>query len=270
MEAKELILVRDVVVRFFDPLAKATTSPEEARRLLVQLGYDPPGEVTAFQDLSAAVSAVDALIRAIEELPEDPDEEAIAAAALQSLPAVAAIVVGLERFTTSIQDNFAGSPFLAQTDIAAQIARKLLDHLVVRALEDYYKTLGASLELVGLVEVEDVEVAASPFEYRKRTVHWDRFPDLFSDPIGLVLDNLTSADEVYVYRILYLLGELAVSLGLPAGFRSPDEPALRLFNDGADLLARDDADQLTTLHLPLIDDPLADLALQLYPVRDAG
>ena len=43
MEAKELILVRDVVVRFFDPLAKATTSPEEARRLLVQLGYDPPG-----------------------------------------------------------------------------------------------------------------------------------------------------------------------------------------------------------------------------------
>jgi uncharacterized protein DUF6603 len=272
MDAEELILVRDVVVRFFDPLAKATTSPEEARRLLVQLGYDPPGQVTAFQDLSAAVSAVDALVRAIEALPEDPDEEAIAAAALQSLPAVAAIVVGLERFTTSIQDNFAGSPFLAQTDIVGQIARKLLDHLVVRALEDYYKTLGASLELVGLIEIEDVAVAASPFEtaYRKRTVHWDRLPDLFSDPIGLVLDNLTSADEVYVYRILYLLGELAVSLGLPAGFRSPDEPALRLFNDGADLLARDDADQITTLHLPLIDDPLADLALQLYPVRDAG
>ena len=272
MEAKELILVRDVVVRFFDPLAKATTSPEEARRLLVQLGYDPPAEVTAFQDLSAAVSAVDALITAIEELPEDPDEEAIATAALQSLPAVAAIVVGLERFTTSIQDNFAGSPFLTQTDIVAEIARKLLDHLVVRALEDYYKTLGASLELVGLIEIEDMEVAASPFEtaYRKRTVHWDRLPELFSDPIGLVLDNLTSADEVYVYRILYLLGELAVSLGLPAGFRSPDEPALRLFNDGADLFARDDADQLTTLHLPLIEDPLADLALQLYPVRDAG
>ena len=142
----------------------------------------------------------------------------------------------------------------------------------MRLVGDYHKTLAASLELLGLVEIEDVEVAASQFEtsYRKRTVHWDRLPDLFTDPIGLVLGNLTSTEEVFVYRVLYLLGELAVSLGLPAGFQSPDEPVLRLFNDNADLLARDDADQLTTLHLPLIDDPLADLALQLYPVRDVG
>jgi hypothetical protein len=272
MQASELILVRDVVVRFFDPLAKATSSPEQARRLLVQLGYDPPGPVTAFQDLSSAVSAIDALVKVIDELPEDPDEKAVGAAALKTLPAVAAIVVGIERFTTSIQDNFAGSPFLTQTDIVAQIARKLLDYLVVRAVEDYYKTLAASLELLGLIEIEDVEVTASQFElsYRKRTVHWDRLPDIFTDPIGLVLDNLTSTEEVFVYRVLYLLGGVAVSLGLPAGFQSPDEPVLRLFNDNADLLARDDADQLTTLHMPLIDDPLADLALELYPVRDVG
>jgi len=270
VKPEDLYVVRDFALRFFDPLAKATTSPEQGAALLIQLGYKPPAPVTAFQDLSSAISALDSLVKTIEELPEDPDEEALASAALSALPAVAAIVVAINRFDSSIQTNFAGSPILTDTDIVAEIARKVLDYLVVRALEDYYKTLGASLRIFGLIETEQVEIPPSPFEasYLKRTVHWEELSDLFSDPIGTLLDNLTSNDEVYVYRVLHFLDELAVSLGLPAGFETPDEATLRLFNDNADLYSRDDADELTTLRMPLIDDPLADLALHLYPVRD--
>ena len=100
-------------------------------------------------------------------------------------------------------------------------------------------------------------------------MHWDRPPDLVSDPSAWCSRSDQRQRGVRLQGP-YLLGELAVSLGLPAGFQSPDEPVLRLFNDNADLFALDDADQLTTLHLPLIEDPLAELALQLYPVRDAG
>lgn len=270
MQAEDLYFLRDLVLRFFDPLARATRSPRSAAELLRQLGYEPNAPVTAFQDLTGAISALDALVAAIDALPAEPDAEEIGAAALRSLPAVAAIVTAVGRFATSIQANFAGSPLLAQTDIAGAIARKLLDYLVVRALEDDYRTLCASLRLIGLVETEDIATANNAFErpYAKRTVHWEKLPDLFSDPIGTLLENLTSADEVYVYRVLAFLCDLGVSLGLPAGFMTPHPVTLAAFNDGADLYLRDDADQMVALRLPLLDDPNADLALEFYPSRD--
>ena len=222
MQPEDLYFARDVALRFFAPLAQAASSPEQGAALLIQLGYKPPAPVTAFQDLTSAISALDALVQAIENLPDDPDEEALAETALTALPAVAAIVVAINRFDSSVQTNFAGSPILNQTDIVTEIARKLLDYLVIRVLEDYYKTLGALLRILGLIETELVEIPPSQFEtaYLKRTVHWEKLPDLFSDPIGALLDNLTSQDEVYVYRILHFLNDLGVALGLPLASRS--------------------------------------------------
>jgi len=271
MEVSDLIFLRDLVQRFSGPLVRATGSQDEAAALLVQLGYQPPAAVTAFQDLSTAITAVDALVAAIEELPEDPDAEAIGEAALRTLPAVAAIIVSLNQFASSIQANFAGSDILNQTDIVGSIGRKLLDYLILRLLEDHYRTLGSALGLPGLVETEEVTSAPTQFEtaYLKRTVNWDKLPDLFTDPIGMVLANLTSNDEVYVFRILQFVGDLGLSLGLQTGFQSPDAAILRRFNDNADLLSQDDSDELTTLRVPLIaDEPAADLALELYPIRN--
>lgn len=273
MNVSDLIFIRDLVQRFFEPLARATKSPDQAGALLVQLGYKPPGPVTAFADLRGTIAAIDSLVAAIEELPEDPDAEAISGVALRTLPAIAAIIVEVNRFSTSIQSNFAGSPILTQTDIASAISQKLLDYLVVRLLENYYRTAGTTLAMLGFIEAEQVDLSASPFEaaYLRRTVRWDRLTKLFSSPIELLRDNLTSGDEVLVFRILQFLGQLGRSLGLQTSFQSPNESVLSQFNDGSDLFSREDSDELTTLYVPLIvDEPIADLALELYPVRDVA
>jgi hypothetical protein len=147
-----------------------------------------------------------------------------------------------------------------------------VDHLVARLLEVRYGTLSSALHLLGVMETESLDETASEFEtpYVKRTIHWQRLKDLLGDPVGTMVASLTSAEEVLVYRWLYHMGLFGVSFGLPAGLRSPDDPTLRHFNDDADLLSREDADELTTLHVPLTTDPAAKPDLEFYPVQDVN
>ena len=269
MQLSDLIALRELALRLFAPLERACASPDAAARLLAELGYIAPKTVTAFESMGPAIDALGEIFNAVEELPEDASPPEVAEAALRALRSLDVIINSINGITAEIQNDFAGSPILTQTDIVAQVARKLSDYLIARLLEDYYATLSASLNLLGVIVTETVDEPQSEFDavYVRRTIHWDKLPEVLHDPIGMLVANLTSADEVMVYRALYFLNQLGVSLGVPSGFRSPEEQALRQFNRGADLFEREDADELLTLQFPFTSDPALEVGLERLPAR---
>ena len=261
--------------RFVEPIAIAAESPEAAEALLAELGDLTPGEVTALHELGGGigmlVGAIDALIEAIDA----GDEEAALVALAELAVGLGRTFAGLDTVVTRLQADFAGSGLLTDTDILAELPRKVADHLVVSLLENYYPTLFASLLLVGVVDVEDIEDTPTAFhaEYRRRTVDWEGIPDLLSDPIGSLKANLRDGDAFLYERLLFFLRALAVSRGIVASYDVPDGAALQTINDGTDLTTRDDYDELTMLRFPIVRDPAVQLgpgALSPYRRRDGS
>ena len=270
MDTGDLYALRNLAHRLFAPLERACGSRDEAARLLTELGYLAPGPVTAFEKLNAALAALDDIFESISTLSADSSAADIAAAGQRALQAVKVVVDAVNGVTANLQSDFAGSGILTQTDLVVQLARKLSDYLIARLLEDYYGTLSAALNLLGVIETDSIDEPATEFDtaYVRRTIHWDKFKALVNDPIGTLTASLTTADEVLLYRWLYYADLFGVSFGLPVGFRSPDEQVLRHFNDGADLLSQPESDRLTTLQLPFTEDPASQPALEFYPVWD--
>src|SRR5439155_767443 len=203
-------------------------SPAGAERLLRDLGYAPPAAVTAFGDLGAGARAVIDLVDALELASESDDDAALLEALVRLLVAVGQFLRGLNTFQTSIQQNFQGSNFLAQTDIIAALPRALADYLVVRFVEDHYKTLFAGLLLAGIFDVRDVTSGATPFNvpYRRRAVNWDTLGDFLTDPsathkhsgIGVGV-GLGSQLEIPLTETLQLTLKVSTNLGDSLGLR---------------------------------------------------
>lgn len=261
----------DLTLKLFAPLLRAAESPSEAEHLLRQLGYAAPSEVTAFADFGAVAAGIVDVADGIDTAIESGD-------AKDALPALAELTVsigrlfeGINGFQQKIQSNFAGTGLL-NTDIVAEVVPKLADYLIVRFLEDNAPRLGAVLQLGGIVEVEDVDATPTAFNvpYRRRAVNWDKFSDLFTDPVAALKANVIGGGEVFYGYLLSLFQDLALSFGLPAYFRVPDDKMLAALNNGADLTGMADFDELATLRIPLLKVPDADLALDIYPRRNVA
>lgn len=270
MDIDDLYALRNLVHRLFAPLERACASREGAARLLSELGYVAAGPVTAFEKLNAGMGALDDIFGSISALTVDSNAQDIAETGKRALQAVKVVVDSVNGVIANLQSDFAGSGILTHTDLITEFARKLSDYLIARLLEDYYGTLSAALNLLGVIETESMDEPATEFEteHVRRTIHWDKLKALVRDPIGTMTANLTTADEVLLYRWFYFAELLGVSFGLPAGFRSPDEHVLDHFNDATNVLSQPDSDQLTTLQIPFREDPAAQPSLEFYPVRD--
>jgi hypothetical protein len=268
--SEEYLPYVELVEDLIRPLSKASDSTEQAEDLLRELGYAPPSEVLAFGELAAAVNAVSELIDAIRAAVASDDRDALFKHLLEFVVEAGRAVKGLNSFQAKIQTNFAGSPFLAVTDILATIPTRLIDYLLVKYLEDYRPTVFAALLLVGVVDLEDIDDAPTPFvvPYRKRTVNWNQLGDLFTDPLKALKDNFDGGDELLYERVLYLMRELGLGLGLMPSYGSPHPATLGTMNRGADLRALDAAEELPTLYFPVIADPTVGVGFDLYPLLD--
>jgi hypothetical protein len=267
---EDILPYRDLALRLLDPLLRAVESREHAEALLRDLGYAPPSQVLAFDELGPVAQSLIDLINSIEDAVESEDADAIIGALIDLGRATGELLRALNSFHTKIQQNFSGSNFLTQTDILAALPRKLGDYLIARFLANHHSTLYAGMAMAGIVDVEKIEDAPTSFNvpYLKRVVNWDKVPALLTDPVGTLKANIAGADELLFNRFIFLLGELGVALGLPAGYASPEEGLLETFNQGADLTDRPGFDELVVLRLPLLDDPAASVGLDFYPLID--
>jgi len=260
----------DLALKLFAPVLRAAESPEEAENLLRELGYQAPSEVTAFSEFGAVAAGIVEVADGIDTAIDSGNAQDALPALLELTVAIGRLFEGINGFQQKIQSNFGGTQLLVDTDIIAEIVRKLADYIIVRLFEDNAPRLGAVLQLAGVIDVEDIDDVPTDFHvaYRRRRVNWEKLPDFFTDPVAALKANVIDGDEVFYGHLLSLLEELAVSFGLPAYFRSPEVNALATLNDGTDLTGMADFDELTTLRIPLIADPAAELSLDIYPRRN--
>jgi hypothetical protein len=258
--------------QFVRPLAEAVDDSSLAEDLLRDLGYAPPSEVLAFKELSAAIGAITTLTDAVRSADEADEQGELLKQLAELAKEMGRAARGINDFTGRIQANFAGTPFLADTDILAAIPRKLLDYLVVRFLEDYHPLAFACLVVGGVVDIEDVEDAPTAFHvpYRKRIVNWEQLPGMFSDPLGRLSQNLEGGDELLYDRLLWLLYQLGLGLGFLPVFEAPRPSVLNAFHPGQDLTTHDDQEELSTLYFPILADPSLGVGADVYPLVVPG
>ncbi len=266
--ADEFLPYVALVEELLQPLVEATSDPVRAETLLRDLGYAPPSEVLAFNELMAAVDAVTDLVAALRSAIATDDKEETIKQLLKFVVEAGRAVKDLNDFSAKIQANFAGSPLLTLTDIVAELPAKLVDYLIVKFLEDYHPTVFGGLLVAGVVDLEDIDDAPTPFHvaYRKRSVNWNQIPDLFTDPLGTIKANFDGGDELLYERFLWLLRELGLGLGMLPSFDSPKPNMLRAMNRGTDLSALDAAEELPTLYFPIIADPAVGAGFDVYPM----
>jgi hypothetical protein len=254
------------------PLVEAAEDFDLAEGLLRDLGYAPPSQVLAFGELSGVANAVAGAIGGLRAAIDADDQDELIKQLAGLVPEVGRAVQALNGFQANIQRNFAGSPLLVQTDILAAIPGKLTEYLIVRFLEDYHPTLFAALLVGGVIDLEDVEETPTLFHlpYRRRSVNWSQLPTLVSDPGGSLKANLDGGDELLYDRLLYLLKQLGLALGLMPIFGAPQPDVLTSLNSGADLSVLDEEGELDTLFFPVIADPTLGAGVEVYPLVDAA
>src|SRR5436305_1996932 len=179
MEDGDLRPYLEVAERLIEPVAVAIETPEAAASLLEDLGYISDTQVTAFTELGGGVDMIVDAIGALVDAIEADDEDAALLALGELLLGVGRVFAVIKDFAAKIQANFAGSDILTQTDIIAEIPRKLADYLVVKLVEDHYPKTFASLMLLGAIEIEQVDDTPTSFhaQYLKRVVNWEEIPD---------------------------------------------------------------------------------------------
>src|SRR5262249_23754008 len=127
-----------VVENLLRPLIEATEDVDLAENLLRELGYAPPSQVLAFSGLSGVANVLADVIAGIRDAIDADDQDELLEQLARLLPEVGRAVRAINGLHTEIQQNFASSPFLVQTDILTAIPGKLTDYLIVKYLEDYH------------------------------------------------------------------------------------------------------------------------------------
>ena len=266
--ADEFLPYVELVEDLLQPLVEAAGDPVRSEILLRDLGYAPPSEVLAFSELTAALDAVTGLVAALRTAIATEDDEETLKHLLTFVVETGRAVTSLNDFSGKIEANFAGSPLLTETDIVSALPGKLVDYLIVKFLEDYHPAVFGALLVTGVVDLDDIDDAPSPFHvpYRKRWINWDKIPDLLTDPLGTIKSNFDGGDELVYERFLYLLRELGLGFGMLPSFDSPKPNVLTAMNRGVDVLAIDATEELPTLYFPIIADPTLGVGFDVYPM----
>jgi hypothetical protein len=264
--------LEDLIRGLMRPLAVASGSPEHATRLLIDLGYLPPSAAPALVDIGPILVSLEEGLAGLRSALDAEDDAALAIAVTRLFVDLGRLFEAAESVVNALQTAFAGTGFDGAVNLAAQLPRRLVDYLIVRFLEDEHPTLQAALVLLGAITNEDVAAGPTAFHaaHRRRVVNWDAIPGAISDPRAAMNAVLWNGNSLRYLSLLSVLRRLAVALGLPAGYASPQYGMLTTLNYGVDLTVRPEYDRLITLELPLYRDQLAAVGLEIYPIVNVG
>src|SRR6218665_612113 len=267
MENKDLYKYNNFVIDFLEPLVRATESQEHTNSFLMQLGYEAPSEITAFNELSLFIKDVFGGIAIIDELVDsESDNNTQKAQALIGLLIKSSNALKhLNSFGTKIQDNYSGSAFLMLTDIVSVLPKKITDLLFINYLEKHLTGLHSLLLFTGIIEEEYID-EKPPYipEYKSQTIHWDKLTQLVTNPVQSVKDTFTDGDTIQFNKLIFLLEEIGISSGVFAEINVPGLEKLEAFKP--DILSNPIFQNIRYLRFPLLSDPFTDLAIELYPV----
>lgn len=151
----------------------------------------------------------------------------IISASVQLVNTIAQFVVRMTEVGTTIKNASVALPpadKAAVQSLAQEMSTRILEYVIVGYLNNKLPNLTTVLNLVGIVDMEHVlppglEISNMPREATPRRFYLDRFPKLFTDPVGYLTSvyqwNKPAAQfkgEDLLYKVLGLLE----SIGMPA------------------------------------------------------
>ena len=173
-------------------------APGEIESFLAELGIGVPpglgaeaqfaGDIgTAVVDLGAAAPILAALISAISAGTAGP----IVSTAAQLIEQIAKIIAAFELASTALHNAAGGAAGLTPAQVtylenlAAQLARRLVDYAIIEYLRTRSAGLVSTLNLIGLIDdgvVDGIPGDLTAPPYHARVLHLERLFDLFTNP----------------------------------------------------------------------------------------
>jgi hypothetical protein len=162
--------------------------PGGPSQMLALLGWDtPPG----MNDIGLSGINLSDLLDKVEQLDL---AISVGTSGLQLDADYASVAVALGSFLQGIDNIVNGftatGDYLAKTNLIAQFVPRLLDYVVVEAVQANSMATLAVSTFAGIIEFQPYD--ADPTIYQvahvRRVVHWDRIPRVFSDIRGLLKD----------------------------------------------------------------------------------
>jgi hypothetical protein len=228
--------------------------------------------VTAFDELRGIIESIYSIIYSIDEIVDDNKDSDVLPKLIEAVFTLKQLFSSIVGFKNKIQNNFAGSPLLNQTDILASITQKLIDYLFIKFLQRNYGTAYASLLFLGLIEEQEVEDPEDGFnsDYIKRTVKWNTITNLLKDPVDSIKSNFLTGNQIEFDKLLYIINEIGVVIGLRTDYTDPEITLLDTFNQNSDLTVLSDFDDLNSLYVPIYESETTELAIDIYPIMDTN
>ncbi|CAN7761630.1 hypothetical protein LJR130_007091 [Variovorax sp. LjRoot130] len=201
------------------PLA-VLSSPDDVAKLVRALGFDVPAITQLPEAFGLLVTGVDDVRHALGQLGAATTDDARKTAAASLLTAVTAVLGGAAGLASAIEAGFDElGDFVGESGLASELPRRLLDLVLLQYLIAKHGAIVELLLWLGLVDfvVQQPDAPTHRIDAIIPTVHWERIPLLFSNPVS-ILDQVYgwSTDfraDKFLARTMGFVGALGLPLG---------------------------------------------------------
>ena len=202
---------------------RAVKTGDQAAALFRKLGYEIPAGAFG-TDLSAVSNGAGQLIDAVQQLTVADDDLATAQAIRNIFTRLEATVAAIEQ----LHDHLKASGGSAIADIE-ELPRRLTDFLLLDFLDRQSPDTHATLHLLGLIEYEPVPAKGQPV----RLINWDRFPQIFSDPMRIANDTYHWETNFDFDKFIVRLDRVMRAVSLPGGIYPQSDAARTALQNSA-------------------------------------
>jgi len=217
-------LAEEISLVFLPLLELELYDAEELQGFLEELGWLVPESVADIGIDSELFEAVSDAIEAVGDLYyETPDAETAQDKYIELAAAVLPLAIHVADVAANIRDHL-DATYLAGTDIAAALPKRLLDYLIIDYIQNNYNALYHALVVLGCIELQDVprDDAAHISKHTRRILHWDRIIQVITDPGRLFRAVYQwGTPEADLGLLIERLYDFFLALGLPAGLEYP-------------------------------------------------
>lgn len=194
---------------------RAVKTADQATAFFRKLGYEIPAGAFG-SELSALSSGAGDLIDAVRQLTEANDDTSTAAALANMLSRLDAIVGVIEQLHDQIKAS--GGNVIPNIE---DLPRRLTDFLLLDFLDRQRPETHAILHLLGLIEFEPAPAKGQPM----RLMNWDRWPQIFSDPMRIANDTYQWETKFDFDKFIVRLERMMRAASLPGGIYPQSDAA---------------------------------------------
>jgi hypothetical protein len=189
-------LVAEELGSAFAPLTEALSSEEALRAFLLELGWDLTSTPPPLQALDGPARGLGDALGDGEAPPPD----------------TTGLIRAIGGVVTSVNAIGQGTG-----ELAAELPRQLIDHLVAEYLLGSLPVVGQALRTVGIIRLEPREATATRPAYLHRSVAWEDLLRVTEDP-GAIFRNAYGwgGPDLDHAELLEAVRDLLVAVGLPA------------------------------------------------------